>query len=422
VDGAATAGGGLYGFSGLTPGNYYLVFSGLPAGYIISPPDRGGDDGADSDAGRASGQSATFSLASGANDLIWDAGIYLPASLGDFIWNDANANGVQDGGEIGVGGVAVKLIQGGNVISRTITASDGSYHFRELGKGDYQIEIVRPAGRQISPPLQGSSTASDSDIDRASGQSGTVSLTPGEVNDSIDGGLYQLASVGNRVWEDSNHDGVFGAGEVGLAGVTIELYRSDGTLVASMVTDATGAFIFTDLEPGDYYIRFYVPAGWAISPQDQGSDNGIDSDASPNSGRTPVFALGVGTLDLTWWAGMSRPPTAITLQSFTLERQSSGNLLRWETGVELNSAGFAIYRSATGSRADAELASEPLILARGVGGSGARYRWLDSRAAPQTNYSYWLVEFEVGGASHEYQLAPPGLQQTYRVHLPLVVR
>jgi hypothetical protein len=356
------------------------------------------------------------------SNLSWDGGIYLPASLGNFIWDDANANGVQDGGEIGVEGVTVKLMQGGTVISRTATAGDGSYHFRELGKGDYQIELVRPAGRQISPPLQGGNTATDSDIDRISWQSGVISLTPGEVNDSLDGGLYQLASVGNRVWEDSNHDGIFGAGEVGIAGVTVELYRSDGSLVTSAVTNSTGTFIFTELGPGDYYIRFYAPAGWAISPQDQGGDNGIDSDANPNSGQTKVFTLGIGVQDLTWWAGMSRPPTAITLQSFTLERQRSGNLLRWETGVEINSAGFAIYRSATGSRADAELASEPFILARGVGGSGARYSWLDSRAAPQTNYSYWLVEFEVGGASHEYELAAPGLQQTYRVHLPLVVR
>nr|WP_255603123.1 SdrD B-like domain-containing protein [Oscillochloris sp. ZM17-4] len=413
---------GIYSFSGLTPGDYYVVFSNLPAGYIFSPADRGTDDSVDSDADRAIGQSATFALASGANDLSWDAGIYLPASLGDFIWDDANANGVQDSGELGVSSVTMRLIQGGAVISTTTTASDGSYHFRELGAGDYQIEVVRPTGRQISPQLQGGDTATDSDIDRASMQSGVVSLTPGEVNDSLDGGIYQLASVGNHVWEDSNHDGIFGAGEAGIPGVTVELYRSDGSLVASAVTDSTGAFIFIDLEPGDYYIQFYPPSGWLISPQDQGGDNSIDSDANPNSGKTKVFTLGIGVQDLTWWAGMSRPPTAITLQSFTLERQRSGNLLRWETGAEINSAGFEIYRSATGSRADAEQVSGPLILSSGVGGGGARYSWLDSSADPQVGYSYWLVEVEIGGARHEYELNQPALQQEYRIYMPLVVR
>jgi hypothetical protein len=45
--------------------------------------------------------------------------------------------------------------------------------------------------------------------------------------------------------------------------------------------------------------------------------------------------------------------TAVTLRSFTASRTADGVELRWETGVELNTAGFHVLRSATGAEADA---------------------------------------------------------------------
>ncbi len=35
-------------------------------------------------------------LTAGENDVTWDAGIYQPAKIGDLVFNDTNANGVQD--------------------------------------------------------------------------------------------------------------------------------------------------------------------------------------------------------------------------------------------------------------------------------------------------------------------------------------
>ncbi|MBK9151773.1 MAG: hypothetical protein IPM26_12610 [Saprospiraceae bacterium] len=38
-----------------------------------------------------------------------DAGYYRPATIGDFVWDDKNANGVQDAGEPGIPGLTVTL-------------------------------------------------------------------------------------------------------------------------------------------------------------------------------------------------------------------------------------------------------------------------------------------------------------------------
>lgn len=65
--------------------------------------------------------------------------------------------------------------------------------------------------------------------------------------------------IGNRVWLDLDKDGVQDAEEVPLAGVTVELYDQSGNLIATVVTDATGAYFFssgpgTDGSNVDYLI------------------------------------------------------------------------------------------------------------------------------------------------------------------------
>jgi uncharacterized repeat protein (TIGR01451 family) len=88
-------------------------------------------------------------------------------------------------------------------------------------------------------------------------------------------------------------------------------------------------------------------------------------------------------------------PTAVELINFSV----SGNRVLWTTGAELNSFGFAIYRSSTANRSDATLVSTELIAAKGGNSS---YEFVDATAQAGTSYSYWLVEVEKSGATVEY--------------------
>jgi YVTN family beta-propeller protein len=72
-----TAADGRYLFCALLAGTYYVHFE-APAGYLFSPADQGGDDTADSDAS-ASGDTPTITLAAGADQRQWDAGLNRPA-------------------------------------------------------------------------------------------------------------------------------------------------------------------------------------------------------------------------------------------------------------------------------------------------------------------------------------------------------
>lgn len=59
----------------------------------------------------ATGRTDAIVLAAGDFRTDIDAGVRPPntASIGDFVWIDANSNGLQDGGENGVAGVLVTL-------------------------------------------------------------------------------------------------------------------------------------------------------------------------------------------------------------------------------------------------------------------------------------------------------------------------
>ncbi len=121
-----------------------------------------------------------------------------------------------------------------------------------------------------------------------------------------------LATVGNFVWLDQDGDGVQDVGEPGLQGVTVQLYTSSGTLVATQVSDASGTYSFANVTPGEYYyVQFTAPGGYAFSQKDQGGDDTLDSDANRTTGQTTIFTVNCGTTDNTRDAGFIPAPGSI---------------------------------------------------------------------------------------------------------------
>jgi hypothetical protein len=115
-------------------------------------------------------------------------------------------------------------------------------------------------------------------------------------------------TLGDYVWIDANINGMQDSGEDGRSGVTIELYNSTDNLVATTTTDADGLYTFSDLAPGNYYLKFVPPVGDFFSPRNQGSDDTIDSDANLVSGQTDLFSLSLGEANTSmdagiWWGG-----------------------------------------------------------------------------------------------------------------------
>jgi hypothetical protein len=85
-------------------------------------------------------------------------------------------------------------------LATTTTNAAGLYAFNNLDAGSYQVQFVTPSGYAFSPQDVGND-ATDSDANIITGRSQTVTLAAGEINTTVDAGLYQPAtsSIGNFV-------------------------------------------------------------------------------------------------------------------------------------------------------------------------------------------------------------------------------
>ncbi len=253
--------------------NSYFVEFELPAGYRFSPVDVGADDGIDSDALPANGSSAVFSAPSvpgGSGDDSIDAGMHLipevsnndeedggeseneSYSLGNFVWHDVNANGIQDEGEEGLADIQVGLgeVDTSNAWSTT-TDTQGFYEFSDLSEGIYQLKFIVPLGYLLTSQNRDSDDALDSDPDPETGLTPQFLLSAN--GDEWDAGLLPQTSAGPVSYCVGPEIDDFPEGYSPLTGEIV----SDPALL-----ELRPVFISTSLFPP----YAYPPQGLSVSP------------------------------------------------------------------------------------------------------------------------------------------------------------
>jgi hypothetical protein len=195
---------GDYQFTGLTPGvPYQLQFGPLPGAYVFTAPDANGNasDTLDSDVDPLTGKTHIVTLLSGEHDPTLDAGVYLPAAIGDRVWEDLNANGRQDDGEKGIAGVRVILrdcLNADAVVAETLTDSNGNYSFTALKPGQYKIEFVTPTGFVLTgrdAAIADDATDSDAAAGGLGGLTGCYTLNSGDTDTTVDAGFHREPSL-----------------------------------------------------------------------------------------------------------------------------------------------------------------------------------------------------------------------------------
>jgi hypothetical protein len=287
-------GDGFYMLQDVTPGEYYIEFVNFD-GYQYTFSDQGSDDMLDSDVTGAFGLGTTdlFVLLSGQDRDDIDAGLaFPPGSVGDFVWADENTNGLQDSGEPGIPNVAVSIFNAATdeLIGSTLTGLDGRYTIPNIQPGTYYMEFDRPQGF-LNTIVNGSDASLNSDVtDFALNR--TDNFMVGFATDvvDIDAGFFQPSSLGDFVWEDLNENGLQDAGEPGVAGVVVELFRNLPFPIMTTTTDANGRYSFTDLTPGLYSLAFELPMGFEFTTSNVGNDESIDSDVNA-AGTTALILL-----------------------------------------------------------------------------------------------------------------------------------
>ncbi len=252
-------------------------------------------------------------------------------SVGDRVWTDTDADGVQDATETGINGVTVQLLDSeGAVMASTVTAGNGNYTFNGLPAGSYTVKVVSstlPAGQTATFDLDGTGTAH---------KAGFI-LTAAQDRTDVDFGYRVIYSIGDRVWKDTDGDGSQDSGETGLSGVTLQLL-SGSTVVATTATDSNGNYTFTGIVAGTYTVKVSggVPSGYVQTYDLDGVSSANQATFSLTANRTdvdfgykaPVVCTAGGTFKDTF-----------TLASFS---NNDGSLSWAGSWIETDSAGTGV--------------------------------------------------------------------------------
>lgn len=277
IDSTTTAADGTYSFENL-PADDYLIREIHPAQYSSTTSDA---------------ISATLPLAGLTNqdfgENLWD--------LGDFVWFDANGDGVQDSGEPGLDGIGVTLTYAGvdgdfsttadNLVYNTITDTSGAYGFQDLFNGNYRVTIS-------SIDLPGGVTGTAEVDDTAAAIDGTSNLAIGGSDRfDVDFGYTGTGSVGDTVFWDQDGDGVYDTDEIGLAGIVVQLdidLNGDGSVdhTLTTTTGADGQYLFERVPAGNHVVRVTQPAGTVQTYDSDGVASGNQSEIALTSGENNV--------------------------------------------------------------------------------------------------------------------------------------
>jgi len=253
----------------VTSGDGNYLFTGLPAGnYVVlvdesSAPLSGSSQSGDPDwlepctgTGLCDGASGV-NLRAGQIDMSRDFGYVPPGVIGDYIWFDANGDGVQDESEGGIGFVTVQLCSDANcntVLETTETDSDGYYSFGNLSDGTYYVRVVESTLPDSVIPTY--------DLDGIGTPHITaVTLSGGGSNLTADFGYryYDISgySISGTVFFDDSgntetNDTYDLNNDIPYANIPIYLWR-DGKIVGETKTDSNGYYIFNNLPGGGDY-------------------------------------------------------------------------------------------------------------------------------------------------------------------------
>jgi len=237
-----------------------------------------------------------------------DFGFYRQ-ELGDLVFVDVNANGTYDAGDAPLAGATVQLFASDGTTEINVgpdgilgtaddapggvtTGASGAYWFSGLPQGDYIVRVTPPAGyvSTVDTANSADTTNPNTNADNNDNGVGTslgpvssavVALTPGSSgalgnnavaylsgttsNPTLDFGFTSSAySLGNRVWFDTNNNKTLDGSEVGVDGVSVQLFAADGSgnptgpALSTTTTASGGYYRFDDLAAGDYVVS--IPA------------------------------------------------------------------------------------------------------------------------------------------------------------------
>jgi protocatechuate 3,4-dioxygenase beta subunit len=270
VDSTTTASDGSYSFPSERPGNY-IVEEVQQSGYLQTFP--------------AAPGTYTITATSASSTTGMDFGNFQLASVSGEAFSDVNGNGSLDGGEPGIAGVTINLLDSsGNVVQSTLTDGNGDFSFAGIGPGTFSVQEPYQPGFSLTTP-----------------GSYSVTTSSGSATTGLLFGNFQDVTVSGTVYNDMNGNGAMDPGDTGLQGWTVDLVNINTHVIRQLVTDANGNYSFPFVGPGSYTITEELQSGWVqTQPGTPSSPQGYTLSPTSGTNVTDIF----GNYELATSAGV----------------------------------------------------------------------------------------------------------------------
>ena len=177
-------------------------------------------------------------------------------AIGDYVWIDANDNGVQDDEEP-LPGVTVVLYDGdGEQVAETTTDAEGRYIFDDLLAGDYRVQFVLTEEQASQYIFTDYTAGEDSEVDSNAGEEGfSAVFTLGQDNEFLTSDEdYEYGAVNASEGIDPTWD----AGVVYIV-PDVQIIKGDGDAEEGTITNdantAEDAELYSHLETRDVVIN-----------------------------------------------------------------------------------------------------------------------------------------------------------------------
>jgi hypothetical protein len=355
---------GYWSFVDVPNGTYKPRFSFLPPGFRLSKNKASGNNNTDSDA-LGNGRSVLDVTINGSNrrDFTTDLGL-IPQStaVGDYVWDDANGNGIQDAAEFGIPSVTATIYNtAGVALGSSVTNSEGKYYFQNIPKGTYYLTYANyPVGMQYTVQESNPFGTNGSNVNQLTSRTNNYNINTFGDTLHIDAGLRVLntANIGNQIWFDANGDGLQNNNEPPVAGVTVTLKNAgpngivgdaDDYVLGTTMSDGNGFYQFIITPTGNnYYIQFgNIPGG---SPYTVANAAAGVNDSRPNGlGVTPTFSLGYGATNQSQDAGIINISIlSLDYEYFTAEKHNNGGFLNWKVSNPIEVSRYEVLHSTDG--------------------------------------------------------------------------
>jgi protocatechuate 3,4-dioxygenase beta subunit len=209
--------------------------------------------------------------------------------LSGVVFSDTNQNGTREADEPGLPGVVIAATDGHGISATAVSGPDGSWSICGLPETQYTVTETVPSGyRQTAPFATVQISRYLASVASADGGGFTVTFCNDSFANLTFGNFPLPGSISGTKFNDSNGNGLLDSGEAGVAGVTINLLSGDGaTTLASAVTDASGAFSFSNLVAGTYSLGEVLPAGYRQTTP--GGNGTFDVSLAPGQSVTDVL-------------------------------------------------------------------------------------------------------------------------------------